>query len=119
MKPKVCLAALTCAAMVLCGCSTRPREFSPTLAAPTSTAAAAQVTFNKCRTLALGGVRSGFAGRVASGAGGAAVGIGVGAAVAPAVFGAVTPGFLGTNAFPVTSQKTGQGADIPPVSQNP
>ena len=99
MKPKVCLAALTCATMVLSGCSTRPREFSPTLAPPTSTAAAAQETFNKCRTLALGGVRSGFAGRVASGAGGAAVGIGVSAAVAPAVFGAVTPGFLGTNAF--------------------
>ena len=98
MKPNASLAAFTCATMVLSGCSTRPREFSPTLAVPTATAATAQETFNKCRTLALGGVRSGFAGRVASGVGGAAVGFGVGTAVAPVVASAVAPGFLGTNA---------------------
>lgn len=76
-------------ALMLTACSSRPREFAASLAAPPPDQASFEAVHEACRTLVAQGYRSGFGARIASaGAGvagvgaGLAVGAGVGAGVA-------------------------------------
>ena len=81
------------AALVSCllleACSSRPREFTPTLAAPAANQADFDVAYSECRQLLVAG-KLDSAGRTASGAAGAAAGAttaAVGGAAATAVGG--------------------------------
>ena len=57
----------------LAACSSQPRQFSPEMQV---------AVYEQCRTLVVGGQRSGFGAQVASGGVGVAAGMGVGAALA-------------------------------------
>ncbi len=63
-------------------CSSRPREFAPTLAAAPADAAKYSADYEACRIMVAEGQRSGFGARVASGGVGVAAGVGLGAALA-------------------------------------
>lgn len=71
MTPKVILAVA--AAATLAGCSSRPRDYSPVLAAPASDQAAFDAAVAECSTLLAEGKLTSD-GRLASGAAGAAAG---------------------------------------------
>ena len=75
-------AALMVAALSLSACSSRPREFAPTLAVLPADSVKYEADYQTCRTMVAEGQRSGFGARVASGGVGAAAGIGLGAALA-------------------------------------
>ena len=75
------------AASLLAGCSSRPREFRPTLAAAPADQAKYDVDYEQCRTLVASGQRSNFGARVASGGVGAAAGVGVAAATMGGTYG--------------------------------
>jgi len=75
-------AVLLIAALSLSACSSRPREFSPTLAAVPADSAKYAADYQTCRTMVAEGQRSGFGARVASGGVGVVGGIGLGAALA-------------------------------------
>ena len=75
-------AILVSAAVSLSACSSRPREFAPTLAAAPADNAKFSADYESCRTMVAQGQRSDFGARVASGGVGVAAGVGLGAAVA-------------------------------------
>jgi hypothetical protein len=76
-------------ALSLTACSSRPREFAPTLAAAPADAAAFEADYEKCRILVANGQRSGFGARLASGGAGVAAGAGVGMAMAGGTYSTV------------------------------
>ena len=76
----VWIAAL--AALSMSACSSRPRQFSPTLAATPEDSAKFAADFQSCRVMVAQGQRSGFGSRVASGGVGVAAGTGAAVAVA-------------------------------------
>ena len=82
MRPVIVSACV--AGLLLSSCSSRPREFTPTLAAVPANQAQYEADYERCRTLVAEGKRSNFgAGRgvsAAAGAAGAAAGVGLGAA---------------------------------------
>lgn len=92
------------AEMLITGCSTRARNFSPTLVAPASDEVAFQHTIETCRMLARQGVKGGFkdaallTGASAAGAVGGAAAItasgAVGIGMSGAAAGAATAGLL-------------------------
>ena len=88
MKSNVTLCALVCC-LPLVGCSSKPREFTPTLAAPATSQADFDAAYATCRQLFVEG-KLDSAGRSASGAAGVAAGAttaAVGSAAATAVGG--------------------------------
>ena len=76
------LAALVVVSASLGACSSRPREFAPTLAAAPADLAKYASDYETCRIMVAEGQRSGFGARVASGGVGVAAGVGLGAALA-------------------------------------
>ena len=77
------------AVSLLTACSSRPREFAPTLAAAPADAAKYDADYQNCRVLVANGQRSGFGSGVASAGVGTAAGVGVGAAMAGGTYGSV------------------------------
>ncbi len=76
------LMAAAYAAMLVSGCSTRPRNFAANLSAPVADRAVFENDYRTCQTLVRGGHRSGFrsaASTIAVGAGAISGGIAVGA----------------------------------------
>lgn len=69
------------AILALSACSSRPREFAPTLQAAPADTAKYEQDYLTCRTLVAQGQRSGFASRAVSGGVGVAAGVGAVAAV--------------------------------------
>lgn len=65
------VASLLILSLALPGCSSKPREFRPTLAAPAESPSALDAAYEECRTLLVEG-KLDSSGRVASGAAGAA-----------------------------------------------
>ena len=86
------VACTLAAALMLQGCSSRPREFTPTLAAPPASAAEFDTAHAECTQLLVAG-KLDKDGRLASGAGGVATGAGVAAAGGAAA--AATAGYAG------------------------
>lgn len=79
--PRTITAAL-CAAMLVTGCSTRPRNFTANLSAPVADRTEFENDFRRCQTLVRGGHLSGFraaASKIAVGSGVISGGIAVGA----------------------------------------
>ncbi|MGI8931099.1 MAG: hypothetical protein ACR2FK_01785 [Sphingomicrobium sp.] len=74
-------------AVTVSGCSSRPREFTPMLAAPPVSSAAFDASYAECSQLLVAG-KLDKEGRLASGAGGAAAGAGLAAAGAATAAGA-------------------------------
>ena len=74
-------AAILLLALAATACSSRPREFAPTLSAAPTSAAQFEADYEKCRTLVANGQRSGFGSTLASGGVGVAAGVGVTAAM--------------------------------------
>ncbi|HEX8839219.1 MAG TPA: hypothetical protein VF750_01970 [Sphingomicrobium sp.] len=85
MRTSIAL-ALT-AALLLEGCSSRPREFTPSLAAAPADQIKFEQTISECRDLLVAG-KLDSSGRLASGGAGAATGVAVGAAGTAAASGA-------------------------------
>lgn len=77
-KHKIFAASLSLVALV--GCSSRPRDFTPTLQAAPADASQYAADYESCRTMVAEGQRSGFGARLASGGVGVAAGVGVTAA---------------------------------------
>lgn len=82
MRSELTIFAVT-AALTLQGCSSRPREFTPTLAVATADRAAFEADYEACRQLLVAG-KLDSSGRLGSGAAGAAAGAGVAAGGAAA-----------------------------------
>ncbi len=76
-RPIICAAALAAA---LGACSSRPRQFVPTLNALPSDQTKYEADYRACQVLVAAGHRSNFGARIASGGAGVVTGIGVGAA---------------------------------------
>jgi hypothetical protein len=76
------VASVVVAFALLSACSSRPREFAPTLSAAPADAAKYEADYQICRTMVAEGQRSGFGARLASGGVAAAAGVGLGAALA-------------------------------------
>lgn len=94
MRHGLCAAAV--AALLLQGCSSRPRSFVPVLAAPPADQAAYEAHLQACQVrIATGGWKHG---RGASAAGGAAIGTGAGVAAGAAASAAATPTMIGAAA---------------------
>lgn len=74
-------AAILLLALSATACSSRPREFAPTLGAAPVSAAQFEADYEKCRTLVANGQRSSFGSALASGGAGVAAGVGVTAAM--------------------------------------
>ena len=72
--------AAAAVALLVGGCSSRPREFVATLPSAPVDRAEFDTVYNKCRTMVAQGRRSNFGARLASGGLGAAAGVGVTAA---------------------------------------
>ena len=70
-------AAAAALILVLAGCSTRPREFVPTLSMAPADHAKYERDYETCRTLVAKGQRSGFGSQVASAGTGVATGVGI------------------------------------------
>lgn len=70
---------ITIAALLVAGCSSRPREFTPTLSASAPDRLAFDVAYEKCRTAVIAG-KAGSRGTAASAGGGAAAGAATAAA---------------------------------------
>lgn len=85
---RVCIAVV--GALMMAACSSRPREFTASLAAPPADQAGFEAAHETCRTLVAQGYRSGFGPRIAS-AGAGVAGVGAGLAVGAGV-GAATAG---------------------------
>lgn len=68
--------------LVLTGCSSRPREFVPTLKMAPADQAKYEQDYETCRTLVAKGQRSGFGSRLASAGTGVAAGVGIPMAIA-------------------------------------
>ena len=85
------VAGLLLPALALSACSSRPREFRPTLAAPAANPAELDAAFSECHQLLVEG-KLDSSGRLASGAAGAAAGattaaVGAAAATSAGLFG--------------------------------
>jgi uncharacterized membrane protein YfcA len=63
--------------VALAACSSRPREFEPTLQAAPADAAQYERDYETCRTLVAQGQRSGFGAQLASAGTGVAAGVGI------------------------------------------
>lgn len=74
-------------ALSLSACSSRPREFAPSLAAAPADQSKFEADYLTCRTMVAEGQRSGFGARLASGGVGVAAGAGVGVAMAGGTYG--------------------------------
>lgn len=74
---------LAATAVVLAGCSSKPRNFAPVLGAAPADAAAYEAQWLACREQVAASIKAG-SGRAASAVGGAAVGVGSAAAVGAA-----------------------------------
>jgi hypothetical protein len=83
------LSALVVASLLVSACSSRPREFAPTLVAPPADAGKYARDYETCRIMVAEGQRSGFGARMASGGVGVAAGVGLGAALAGGTGGTV------------------------------
>jgi hypothetical protein len=70
-------------------CSSRPRQFAPTLAAAPDDHAKFSADYETCRVLVANGQRSGFGDTAASAGVGTAAGVGVGAVMAGGTYGSV------------------------------
>lgn len=92
MQSKSVVAVVLAAALVLPGCSSRPREFRPMLAAPPASPAEFDAATTECTQMLVAG-KLDKDGRLASAAGG--VGTGAGVAVAGAGAAAATAGYAG------------------------
>ena len=90
MKSKI--AVMLSIAVALPGCSSRPREFAPQLAAPPASTGEFDAAYAQCGQLLVAG-KLDSSGRLASGATGAATGAGV--AVAGGAAAAATAGYAG------------------------
>ena len=66
--------------VALAGCSSRPRDFTPTLQAAPADGAKYAADYESCRKMVAEGQRSGFGARLASGGAGVVAGVGVTAA---------------------------------------
>jgi len=86
------IAAVLAAALTLPACSSRPREFTPTLAAAPASTAEFDAAYAECGQLLVAG-KLDSSGRLASGAAGAATGAGV--AAAGSVAAATAAGYAG------------------------
>ena len=75
------------AALLLSGCSSRPRQFSPVLAAPPADAAAYDEAYRGCRAMVAETSAAQSRGRLASGGAAVAAGVGAGAVGAAATGG--------------------------------
>ena len=76
------LALLVAVSVSLGACSSRPREFAPTLVAAPADPSKYVSDYQTCRVMVAEGQRSGFGARLASGGVGVATGVGLGAALA-------------------------------------
>ena len=96
MKIPHIMVSLSTVALVIGGCSSRPRQFTATINPPASDEAAYHRDFASCDILALKGYKSDFKALALSTAGGTAVGFGVGvAATSIAATSAITAGGIG------------------------
>jgi len=91
---------------MLAACSSRPREFVATPAAPPADQTRFAADHESCRILVAQGVRSGFGARMASGGAGVAAGVGltaaaVGGAASSSVAGAAVAASAATVMLPV------------------
>jgi hypothetical protein len=86
MKTHHALAAVLAIAS-LTACSSRPRQFAPTLAAAPADQARFAADYENCRVLVANGHRSGFGTTLASAGVGTAAGVGVGAVMAGGTYG--------------------------------
>lgn len=86
------MAFVLAASLTFAGCSSRPREFAPTLAAPPASTAQFNASYAECSHLLIAG-KLDSSGRLASGAAGAATGGGV--ALAGGAAAAATAGYAG------------------------
>lgn len=86
------MACVLAVALTLPGCSSRPREFAPVLAAPPASTAEFDASYAECSQLLVAG-KLDSSGRLASGATGAATGAGV--AVAGGAAAATAAGYAG------------------------
>jgi hypothetical protein len=73
----------------LTACSSRPRQFAPSLAAAPADQAAYASHYEQCRVLVANGQRSGFGATAASAGVGTAAGVGVGVAMAGGTYSSV------------------------------
>jgi hypothetical protein len=73
----------------LSACSSRPRQFAPTLAAAPADQTRFAADYETCRVLVANGQRSGFGATAASAGVGTAAGVGVGVAMAGGTYGSV------------------------------
>jgi hypothetical protein len=76
-------------AVSLSACSSRPRQFAPTLAAAPADQTKFAADYENCRVLVANGQRSGFGATAASAGVGTAAGVGVGVAMAGGTYGSV------------------------------
>ena len=88
---RIFLGCLLVPALVLSGCSSKPREFRPTLAAPAADPSALDAAYEECRQLMVEG-KLDSSGRLASGAVGVAAG---GATMAAGAAAASSAGLYG------------------------
>jgi hypothetical protein len=88
MKAYRALATILAAAS-LTACSSRPRQFVPTLAAAPADSAQFESDYMNCRVLVANGQRSGFGATAASAGVGTAAGVGVGVAMAGGTYSSV------------------------------
>ena len=86
MKTRHALAAVL-AAISLTACSSRPRQFAPTLAAAPADPGKFSADYETCRVLVANGQRSGFGTTLASAGVGTAAGVGLGAVMAGGTYG--------------------------------
>lgn len=87
------------AAALVSGCSTRPREFRPTLASPAADEGKYAETLLQCQVMVRQGVKGNFATTLAQLGVGSAGGMAAGLAVASAFTGATSTGFVNSAAI--------------------
>lgn len=92
MKILLILSTLSATALVISGCSSRPRHFTATLNPPAADEAAYQRDFATCDTLARKGYKSNFKAAALSTVGGTAVGFGAGVAASSVAVASVGTG---------------------------
>lgn len=100
MSVRCAFAVLAATGLVLGGCSTRPRQFAPTLKTPASDQAAYDKDYQTCQTLVGKGYKSNFKATAVKLGVGTAAGIGGGLAIGAVVASSITPTLatFGTNA---------------------
>ncbi len=114
MKIFRALISLSAVALVIGGCSSRPRQFIATVNPPAADEASYQRDFATCDTLARKGYKSGFKAAALSAAGGAAGAVGGSIVVGSGAVALGSAGFTGslaaaTVAFPILGLAAGLG----------